>query len=74
MHYQGSAVDAFQSVEHIMRECALVSLIESVVSTTPIILGSLLGMVTFKYHDPCESNKPREWIAIWERVGQFIPE
>lgn len=76
MHYSSNITLAFSSVEHIMRECALVSNIESVESTTPIIIDCyfIVIIIAFKYYDLGKSNKLKEWVAVWERVIQFVPE
>jgi len=66
-----------------MRKCAYVPFVESVMSITPTILNWLIPfnlnklkmdtIVAFRYHVLSEFNKPKEWIAILERVIQFIP-
>lgn len=74
MHYSSNIELAFSSVEHIMRECALVSIVKSVLSNTPIILILfiyiniyIIQIIATKYHDNSQSNKRIVWIAIWKR-------
>ena len=64
-----------------MRECALVSVVESVSSNTPIILILFIyiyiyinQIIATKYHDNSQSNKRIVWIAIWKGIGKFIPK
>lgn len=73
MHYSSHASLAFDSVEHIMRECAFVPYVESDMSISPIILGSLIWIIAFKYYDYSESNKPMIWIAVSEWIRKIRP-
>lgn len=64
-----------------MRECALVSVVESVSSNTPIILILFIyiyiyinQIIATKYHDNSQSNKRIVWIAIWKGIGKFMPK
>lgn len=76
MHYSSNIELAFDSVEHIMRECALVSSVKNTKSLVSIIIGHyiLIMIIAFKYYDFGKSNKLEEWIAVWERVIQSVPE
>jgi ubiquinol-cytochrome c reductase cytochrome b subunit len=75
MHYQGSASFAFASVEHIMRECAHVLFVKSVLSNTLVILvyDIFIIMTTIKCHDYGQFNKRIEWIATWKEVTKSLP-
>lgn len=75
MHYQGSASFAFASVEHIMRECAHVLFVKSVLSNTLVILvyDLFIIMTTIKCHDYGQFNKRIECIATWKEVTKSLP-
>lgn len=73
MHYSSNIELAFLSVEHIMRECAFESYVESSTSILPIILGSLIWIIAFKYYDYSESNKPIVWKAVSEWIRKIRP-